>query len=132
MSFPTSLLRFANSYSDLKAQLKHHLLIGVTSLARCSESTPSFSMPRHPSHCLRNTGFSSGFSSKQCFSRVVEADKRNRKVIIALLEVTSRKASGQPLSPNWSCFRQAVCQVNPSFSPRGTLVQSPLPKESFC
>lgn len=60
------------------------------------------------------------------------ADKRNRKVIIALLEVTSRKASGQPLSPSWSCFRQAVCQVNPSFSPRGTLVQSPLPKESFC
>lgn len=38
------------------------------------------------------------------------ADKRNRKVIIALLEVTSRKASGQPLSPSWSCFRQAMCQ----------------------
>ena len=35
------------------------------------------------------------------------ADKRNRNVIIALLEVTLRKASGPPLSPSWSCF----CQV---------------------
>ena len=44
------------------------------------------------------------------------ADKRNRNVIIALLEVTLRKASGPPLPPSWSCFCQAACQVNPSFS----------------